>query len=58
MNVMLTSGGYPWTVIRVEQRAAYMAALEAASVDLNLRPFTELLAGRLIGRPDGVEDVG
>lgn len=57
MNVMLTSGGYPWTVIRVEQRAVYMAALEAASVDLNLRPFTELLAGRLIGRPDGVGDV-
>ena len=57
MNVMLTSGGYPWTVILVEQRAVYMAALEAASVDLNLQPFTELLAGRLIARPDSVEDV-
>ena len=57
MNVMLTSGGYPWTVIRMEQRAVYMAALEAASVELNLRPFTELLAGRLMARPDGGEDV-
>jgi fido (protein-threonine AMPylation protein) len=58
MNVMLTSGGYPWTVIRMEQRAVYMAALEAASVDLNLGPFTELLAGRLGSYPDGAEDRG
>jgi len=58
MNVMLTSGGYPWTVIRMEQRAVYMAALEAASVDLNLRPFTELLAGSLGSYPEGAEDRG
>ena len=57
MNVMLTSGGYPWTVIRVEQRAVYMAALEAASVDLNLYPFAELLAGFVLGRPDSLKDV-
>jgi len=44
MNVMLAAGGYPWTVIPVEQRDAYMAALEAASVDNNIAPFTALLA--------------
>ena len=38
MNAMLASGGYPWTVIRVEDRAAYMKALESASVDMNIGP--------------------
>jgi len=32
MNTMLASGGYPWTVIPVEERNVYMAALEEASV--------------------------
>lgn len=44
MNVLLASGGYPWTVIRVEDRARYMAALEAASVGNDVRPFATFLA--------------
>ena len=40
---MLASGGYPWTIIPVDQRDAYMAALEAASVDRNIVPFAEFL---------------
>jgi len=44
MNVMLAAGGYPWTVIPVAERNAYMAALEAASVDNNIVPFTNFLA--------------
>ena len=28
MNAMLASGGYPWTVIRVEDRDAYLGALD------------------------------
>ena len=43
MNVMMASGGYPWTVVPVEQRDAYMAALETASVELNIVPFTKFL---------------
>lgn len=39
MNAMLASGGYPWTVIRTEEREGYMSALEAASVDQNIEPF-------------------
>jgi len=31
MNTMLASGGYPWTIIRMERRNQYMAALELAS---------------------------
>lgn len=45
MNVMLAGGGYPWTVIPLEKRDTYMAALEKASVDQNIVPFCDLLAG-------------
>jgi len=44
MNVMLASGGYPWVVIPVEERDHYMAALEAASVNQDIGPFTDFLA--------------
>lgn len=44
MNAMLASGGYPWTVIRTEERDRYMAALEAASVEQDIRPFAALVA--------------
>lgn len=52
MNVMLDSGGYPWTVVPVEPRDDYMAALEAAGVHGNITPFAEILAG-LVG--DNIE---
>jgi hypothetical protein len=45
MNVMLASGGYPWTVIPVDRRSDYMAALENASVEGDIRPFAEFLGG-------------
>jgi len=45
MNVMLASGGYPWTVIPVERRSDYMQSLESASADQNIKPFTEFLSG-------------
>lgn len=48
MNMMLASGGYPWTTIRVEDRRPYMAALEAASVDRDIVPFAEFV-GRRVG---------
>ncbi|MBK5271970.1 MAG: Fic family protein, partial [Bacteroidia bacterium] len=44
MNVMLASGGYPWTVIPVEERNQYMEALEKASVGGNIEDFTKFLA--------------
>jgi hypothetical protein len=44
MNTMLASGGYPWTVIPLEERDRYMKALEAASVDLDIKPFAAFLA--------------
>ncbi len=47
MNLMLASGGYPWIVVPLERRQDYMVALESASVDANIKPFAELLAGLL-----------
>ena len=44
MNVMLAAGGYPWTVVPLERRDAYMAALEKASVRQNIVPFADFLA--------------
>ncbi|MCU7960772.1 MAG: Fic family protein [gamma proteobacterium symbiont of Bathyaustriella thionipta] len=44
MNVMLASGGYPWTVVPLQRRDAYMDALEQASVNHNIVPFTDFLA--------------
>jgi hypothetical protein len=52
MNTMLASGGYPWTVIPVEERNEYMAALEEASVGQNIVPFAAFLA-RLVD--DGIK---
>ena len=47
MNVMLASGGYPWTIIRVEDRDAYLAALEEASVNGGIEPFASFVAERV-----------
>lgn len=44
MNLMLASGGYPWTVIPVQQRSKYMKSLEEASVNLNILSFVEFLS--------------
>lgn len=45
MNTMMAAGGYPWTIIPVESRSDYMAALESASVDQDINPFAKFLAG-------------
>ena len=47
MNVVLAAGGYPWTVVPLERRDAYMAALEEASVRQNIVPFAKFL-GHLV----------
>ncbi len=47
MNTLFAAGGYPWTVIRVEARAPYLAALEAASVEGDVRPFARFIAKQM-----------
>ncbi len=44
MNLMLASGGYPWTVVRLVQRDTYLHALEQASANQEIGPFVEFIA--------------
>ena len=47
MNVMLASGNYPWTVIKIEKREQYMHALEKASVASDITDFAKFI-GELV----------
>jgi len=47
MNAMLASGGYPWTIIIVERRDAYLDALERASVLGDIIPFTRFISDEI-----------
>jgi Fic family protein len=44
MNVMLAAAGRPWTVLKVDNRDAYMASLERASVHEDIWLFIQFLA--------------
>ena len=44
LNAMLASGGYPWTIVPVEKRKEYMAALEKASVNGDISDFAKLIS--------------
>lgn len=44
LNLMLASGGYPWTILPVDRRDDYMAALDAASSREDIKPFASLVA--------------
>lgn len=57
MNAMLASGGYPWTLIRVEERTPYLAALDHASVDGDIGPFASFLAERVRWSIDRRDDL-
>ncbi len=48
MNAMLASGGYPWTIIQVVHRQKYFKALEMASVENQIVPFTKFVAGEML----------
>lgn len=47
MNLMLASGGFPWTVIPVQERSVYMNALERASADQDIQSFAAFI-GHLV----------
>jgi len=44
MNLMMAAGGFSWTVVPVDKRNEYMEALEAASVQQDIIPFTKFIA--------------
>jgi len=47
MNIMLASGGYPWTVIRIRDRKSYLSALDRASIEMDIHPFTTFVVRRV-----------
>jgi fido (protein-threonine AMPylation protein) len=47
MNIMLASGGYPWTVIRIRDRKSYLSALDRASIEMDIHPFTTFIVRRV-----------
>jgi fido (protein-threonine AMPylation protein) len=47
MNAMLASGGYPWTIVRMEDRDEYLSALDRASLDMDIGPFARFAARRV-----------
>lgn len=47
MNTLFAAGGYPWTVIRVEERTDYLRALESASADSDVKPFAKFVANQM-----------
>ncbi|MGL6223458.1 MAG: Fic family protein [Steroidobacteraceae bacterium] len=49
MNLMMASGGYPWTIVPLERRKGYMSALESASVAGDIKPFSQFLAELVAG---------
>jgi Fic family protein len=55
MKTMMASGGYPWTVIPVTDRYAFVNALEKASVGEDIASLAGFLATlvkkRLAGEP-------
>jgi Fic family protein len=53
MNVLLASGGYPWTIVPLEKRNDYMAALEEASTNQNIEPFAKFLGALVQDALDG-----
>src|SRR2546428_3059026 len=53
MNVMLASGGYPWTVIRIRDRKSYLSALNRASTGMDIHPFATFIVHRVQWRLEG-----
>lgn len=47
MKPVFASGGYSWLVIRIEDRAAFLSAIEQASVEGDIRPFARFIAETL-----------
>jgi len=44
---VLSSGKYPWTIIRTERRKQYLDALETVSIEQNIVPFARFIRDEL-----------
>lgn len=51
MNAFLASGGYPWTVVRVDNRKKYISVLENTHIRFDLTDFTNFIKEEMIFKP-------
>ena len=49
MNAMFASGGYPWTIIHVKNRAQYLKVLELAGPGQTIEPFAKFVSEEMRG---------
>jgi hypothetical protein len=47
MNTLFASGGFPWTIVKVAHREKYLATLEEASVEQNIKPFAQFILSEM-----------
>lgn len=47
MNAMFASGGYPWTIIHVENRNEYFSALEKMDLEQDITPLAEFIRNEM-----------
>jgi hypothetical protein len=51
MNLMLIAGGFDWTIIKVDHRDRYLAALEAAATQGDILPLAAFIKGEMARDP-------
>lgn len=51
MNALLASGGYPWTVVRVERRNEYISTLEETHIQFDMRAFARFIVSEMNAQP-------
>jgi hypothetical protein len=49
MPCLLASGGYPWTVVRVENKTQYISTLEATHSHFDMTAFTNFIKTEMKG---------
>jgi hypothetical protein len=45
---MLSTAGYPWTIVTVQSRKTYLAVLEQASTHQNIEPFAKFICDLIV----------
>lgn len=48
MNALLASGGYPWTVVRVDHRNQYNSTLENTHIHFDMTDFTNFIKQEML----------
>ncbi len=53
MNFLFIAGGFNWVIVKQASKTKYLAALESASVEKNIRPFVEFLLDMMVENEAG-----